>query len=768
MPTMKVNLDSSASSLALNANFNQVVIAGSHIFKIYSIEDNELCEKVNLYAAKNRNPNFSSSDVVWNPVEENKLATVATNGAVVTWDLLKPTRSKLDRVFIDQERPVNKVSFHPSDASLLISGLQGGLMKLFDTRTKEAVVTTYTSNTESVRDIQFSPHITHYFAAGTENGNVQFWDMRKTDRTENQFTEHRGPVFALDWHPEYKLWIATASRDRTIKVWDMNELNMYSSIRTVASVGRVKWRPNKNYHLASCSCALAMDCSISVWDIRRPYIPFSAFHEHRDVTTGIAWQGNPYVLLSVGKDSTLFYHSMEDATHPIENTNPVALDTSPNGLVAVAKPKPDHSNYGRNMKQRHLRKTSVNDSFGQVFSSLNVFREAAESFLSSESITHFATNYKLTGKSLSEICEHNAQIAKRLSKYQIAATWQIIQIIYSGCCVSNDCCQGFSSKEDQRIDFTPETDSKHVRHVSGEGSGDTNIGTGGVSAEDETETDDTDNHDMKLMHIASGVNVTNDFFFGDDEISPLPFDYDNLNNVDPNNEWMLPNEAFQPRRDIVYRSTTPPEDFSANNSQKEQSNQQDEEEIRVNTNDLEHVMASSLRICENELELPPPPPDFTPLVIDVLQYYANLGDVQMSVTLIIVLGDRIKNFIDEAVVEHWFMSYIDILHRLRLWNTATEIIQHASWLPQVQNMYQHSTSVKLQCGNCGQSISYGKKFCKKCGSIPSRCAVCHCAVQGLFVWCQGCSHGGHLMHLFEWFSENTVCPTGCGHECEFT
>ncbi|KAB7497931.1 hypothetical protein Anas_02900 [Armadillidium nasatum] len=30
MPTMKVNLDSSASSLALNANFNQVVIAGSH------------------------------------------------------------------------------------------------------------------------------------------------------------------------------------------------------------------------------------------------------------------------------------------------------------------------------------------------------------------------------------------------------------------------------------------------------------------------------------------------------------------------------------------------------------------------------------------------------------------------------------------------------------------------------------------------------------------------------------------------------------------
>lgn len=40
---------------------------------------------------------------------ENRLATVATNGVVVTWDLNKPSRSKLDTVFKDHERPVNKV-----------------------------------------------------------------------------------------------------------------------------------------------------------------------------------------------------------------------------------------------------------------------------------------------------------------------------------------------------------------------------------------------------------------------------------------------------------------------------------------------------------------------------------------------------------------------------------------------------------------------------------------------------------------------------------
>ena len=39
-------------------------------------------------------------------------------------------------------------------------------------------------------------------------------------------------------------------------------------------------------------------------------------------------------------------------------------------------------------------------------------------------------------------------------------------------------------------------------------------------------------------------------------------------------------------------------------------------------------------------------------------------------------------------------------------------------------------------------------------------------VKGLYVWCQGCGHGGHLQHLKDWFDGNSLCPTaGCGHIC---
>uniref|UniRef100_A0A183TBC5 UBP-type domain-containing protein n=1 Tax=Schistocephalus solidus TaxID=70667 RepID=A0A183TBC5_SCHSO len=31
----------------------------------------------------------------------------------------------------------------------------------------------------------------------------------------------------------------------------------------------------------------------------------------------------------------------------------------------------------------------------------------------------------------------------------------------------------------------------------------------------------------------------------------------------------------------------------------------------------------------------------------------------------------------------------------------------------------------------------------------STCAICHLTVRGLFLWCVGCSHGGHLSHMQE-------------------
>lgn len=71
------------------------------------------------------------------------------------------------------------------------------------------------------------------------------------------------------------------------------------TIHTIAAIGHVKWRPQRKYHIASC--ALVIDCSINIWDIRRPFIPFAAFSEHRDIASGVAWKGDPHLFLSSGR-----------------------------------------------------------------------------------------------------------------------------------------------------------------------------------------------------------------------------------------------------------------------------------------------------------------------------------------------------------------------------------------------------------------------------------------------------------------------------------
>ena len=60
---------------------------------------------------------------------------------------------------------------------------------------------------------------------------------------------------------------------------------MIYSINTIASVARIKWRPQYPFHIASC--AFVIDSSINVWDIRRPYIPLAIFEEHTNVVTGM-------------------------------------------------------------------------------------------------------------------------------------------------------------------------------------------------------------------------------------------------------------------------------------------------------------------------------------------------------------------------------------------------------------------------------------------------------------------------------------------------
>lgn len=320
------------TSLAVNKIASQVAVAGRSIFKIYSIGEAKFLQTTNLRAVKN--PHASCNDIAWNQIDENVLASATPSGVICTWNLGKQGYSKMDNVYHDHKRPVNKIHFHSNDPHLLLSGSQDSV-KLFDLRQNEAVIS-YTGFSESIRDLQFSPHKSNIFIAVQDNGYIQQFDIRKKDKSEQSFPGHNGPIFACDWHPEQSDIAATAGRDMSIKVWCLVTQTpiMQHCIPTMESVSKIRWSYEDRNQIASCS--LKRDYSVNIWDIHRPYIALARFTEPQEITTGIYWRKNASSLITVTNNGTLYQLPMSDAYRPLEHTNPVGMAINPDGDIALA------------------------------------------------------------------------------------------------------------------------------------------------------------------------------------------------------------------------------------------------------------------------------------------------------------------------------------------------------------------------------------------------------------------------------------------------
>ncbi|XP_075977555.1 WD repeat domain 24 [Anticarsia gemmatalis] len=885
--TICVSQEGPANALALNKDCTQVVIAGRNVFKVFSIGENDFSEVCNLRVGKNLNLNFSSIDVAWSTIEENTLATAATNGAVVVWNLGRSGRSKQEHVFSDHKRTVNKVSFHLTEPALLISGSQDGMMKCFDLRMKE-VARTFISNTESIRDVQFSPHQAHTFAAVSENGNVQLWDVRRHERCLLQFTAHSGPVFACDWHPEMP-WLATASRDKTIKVWDIyGKPNLEHTIYTIASVGHVKWRPQKKFQVASC--ALVLDCAVHVWDVRRPHVPLATFAEHRDVTTAIAWLAEPQSFLSTSRDCSLYRHRFSEAAHPVLWANPHGVSVSARGELAhaaperplpalpAAPPAPERHVPGLGRKQptagslSSVAQAQLERAFpGGASSTLCRYRAATDAAIPNNlpqpapptpgtlpraasvpqatlpgttlpgatlpngvtlpdaaslphaasepraaplhaTLVYCALHYKIRGGSPHELAAHNAEVARSQNRHMVSHVWEVVRCVYSARAAAG---RGTPAPPPARDSLPPRPDPPPLPPYS------YTYPTNAVEEEPLEEEEEEDWAETKFHNSGVLGKPTRSIYFppakqpahlrNDDTagwVSAASAHYVDVDAAD----WTLPEEAFPLR--TAPPPPAPPHHAPHHTSPVHHQHQHhDDKETNVHRNSgsggggtspggssspgsgssgsactappgLHAHYHHSMHMDDVSGEVGEggglavrvgsalrPALELAPHLAAALRHHAELGDVQTACSVMLVLQEHRSDlfpYIEESLQEHWLLGYIELLQRHKLWNVATEVVRCA-WLNSVWVLSQQSSVVAVCCGRCGRR-SRPHAACDACHPhlrhAPDLCAVCHQVVRGLYAWCQGCSHGGHLHHMRKWMEQHQLCPAGCGHSCQ--
>lgn len=158
--------------------------------------------------------------------------------------------------------------------------------------------------------------------------------------------------------------------------------------------------------------------------------------------------------------------------------------------------------------------------------------------------------------------------------------------------------------------------------------------------------------------------------------------------------------------------------------------------------------------------------DVSPVIHEILNYYEHNGDVQTCVFVSLVLRDLVH--VEPRRILAWMIAYIDLLHRMQLWNCANSIAKHCH-LDSIRNLSKQGTTVYTKCASCSKAIlGNSGVYCENCKKPTSSCAICRLPVKGSLVWCAGCGHGGHSQHMRQWFAAESACPTGCGHICVLT
>ncbi|NXW82427.1 WDR24 protein, partial [Alopecoenas beccarii] len=661
--TMFCHLDAPANAISVCRDAAQVVVAGRNIFKIYSIEEEQFVEKLNLRVGRKPSLNFSCADVVWHQMDENLLATAATNGVVVTWNLGKPSRNKQDQLFTEHKRTVNKVCFHPTEVYMLLSGSQDGYMKCFDLRKKDSV-STFSGQSESVRDVQFSIRDYFTFAATFENGNVQLWDIRRPDRYERMFTAHNGPVFCCDWHPEDRCVCSgtrlvfdhislmsftwggwTVHGNSCCGVW-VPPHSLPGSAVTPDKLREAQKYVQIGLFLPLCALngSRKVGCCLT-WLLESWGV--------RDVTTGIVWRHlhDPYFLLSGSKDSTLYQHIFKDASQPIDRANPEGLCYSLYGDLAFAA-KESLISSDSNRKpyigdRRHpiffKRKLDPTEQFEYISSSsaLSVFETDVESG-SMDWFVHTAKQYALAGRPLAELCDHNAKVAKGLDRNQVAQTWTMLRIIYSSLGIVSSTNLNHSLGKGSTA--LPLMNSFNLKDIpSGLGSESRLDRSKGESRSENILMDSSstliNNEDNEETE---GSDVPADYLLGDveaDEDDLYMMDHENPHTEEQ--EYSLPQEAFPLRHEIVDNPSAL--DHLQDKADSPHVSGNEAETVSLTPVESFSLISISHSLYENRL----PSDFFNPIVRDTLLFYAEQGDVQTAVSVLIVLGDRIRKEIDE-------------------------------------------------------------------------------------------------------------------------
>ncbi|KAI7824490.1 WD40-repeat-containing domain protein [Kickxella alabastrina] len=187
-------------------------------------------------------PEFHTDAIMglsWNKNVRNLLASSSADTTVKLWDL---NSGKCVQSYEHHKDKVQAVQWHPTEASVMLTGGYDRQVAAFDSRAPAAI--SWWSVDADVESIMWDVHSPSHFFVATEAGSVRYFDIRNVKGGKGAapiytLVAHDEAVSAMDQHPTVPGLLVTGSADETVKVWDVRENRPTMVISRNLDVGNV-------------------------------------------------------------------------------------------------------------------------------------------------------------------------------------------------------------------------------------------------------------------------------------------------------------------------------------------------------------------------------------------------------------------------------------------------------------------------------------------------------------------------------------------------
>jgi hypothetical protein len=161
------------------------------------------------------------------------------------------------------------------------------------------------------------------------------------------------------------------------------------------------------------------------------------------------------------------------------------------------------------------------------------------------------------------------------------------------------------------------------------------------------------------------------------------------------------------------------------------------------------------------------------------QHFVLFCEVLRNCGLLETITSEMSDEIGSSRQREAYLTYFQLLTKLGLYDAATVLLKHSTD-EYISALNKKGSLLHITCTKCGKELlntaesaeqssvstaGAGGSYCTKCRKCVGLCSLCYRVVNGLYLWCPVCCHGGHISCIKKWFSKNSSCPSGCGHPC---